>query len=658
MLIRYATPRGALYAEAHRLDSAIASAGAKRYGVGLRQFHRQIDDSAALNPLSDNQIANRDDAAKAVRALCEPLLPFLSPHKGRVRLGSSGAHFHVAAADLEGLARPIWGLAPLAAGGGAFDHWTLLRMGLAAGSDPDSADYWGPAAANDQRIVESAAIGLALALAPEVFWDGLPGAGRDNLSRWLIGALEAEPPPNNWMFFRVIVSLGLDRVGVAFDRDRVERSLRALEALDIGNGWYRDGAERRADHYIPFAMHFYGLVYAALAEGDHDRRERFRQRAATFAAQFRHWFADDGAALPFGRSLTYRFAHSSFWGAAAFAGVEGVQWGEARGLWARNLRWWSRQSICDRDQVLPVGYAYPNLLMSEAYNSPGSPYWAMKAFLPLALPDEHPFWMATETASDRVTEPVTQKEPGIVLWSEPGQVTAIAGGQEARKVRHGAEKYCKFAYSTRYGFSVESHPRCFDTGAFDNTLAFSDDGRHFRVRDGEREARIGDGLLYSRWSPMENVEVETWLIAAPPWHIRVHSIQTKIPVAVAEGGFAVRRTDLAPRLSSGVLGCAVVETDDDVSAMFDLDGPKRMGRIQQADPNTNIINPRTWVPQLRADLSAGGVTLVSAVMAQPNCDTARELLASPPAAPNIDELCSRRDTMSLVPVWDLPASLG
>ena len=82
----------------------------------------------------------------------------------------------------------------------------------------------------------------------------------------------------------------------------------------------------------------------------------------------------------------------------AFAGVtaEGLGWGEIKGLLLRNLRAWLRLPIFDRDGVLTVGYGYPNLCISEGYNAPGSPYWGLKAFFALALPQEHPFWQAEE----------------------------------------------------------------------------------------------------------------------------------------------------------------------------------------------------------------------------------------------------------------------
>src|SRR5690606_28304342 len=123
-----------------------------------------------------------------------------------------------------------------------------------------------------------------------------------------------------------------------------------------------------------FAMHYYALIYAKFASAhDAARAQRYRERATLFARQFVDWFAADGAALPFGRSLTYRFAQGGFWGALAFADVEAFDWGVIKGLALRHLRWWLRQPIFSPDGTLSIGYAYPNLNMAEQYNSPCSP---------------------------------------------------------------------------------------------------------------------------------------------------------------------------------------------------------------------------------------------------------------------------------------------
>ena len=64
--------------------------------------------------------------------------------------------------------------------------------------------------------------------------------------------------------------------------------------------------------------------------------------------------------------------------------------------------------------MLSIGYGYPNLFMCESYNSAGSPYWALKAFLPLALPEDHPFWTAEEARGHRRRR--SRCRSGIPAW--------------------------------------------------------------------------------------------------------------------------------------------------------------------------------------------------------------------------------------------------
>lgn len=89
-----------------------------------------------------------------------------------------------------------------------------------------------------------------------------------------------------------------------------------------------------------------------------------------FAKDFIHWFAPDGSALPYGRSLAYRFGQAAFWSAYVFAGCKGISLGVVKGILSRHLEWWSAQQITDRDGVLTVGYAYPNLIMQSATTRP------------------------------------------------------------------------------------------------------------------------------------------------------------------------------------------------------------------------------------------------------------------------------------------------
>lgn len=555
----------------------------------------------------------------------------MSLEGGSGLIDCTGAVFDGAAARLEGFARPLWGLAAAAAGG--VDHaacWQVLRSRLSNGLDPGHAEYWGEAGRYDQRIVELAALSFALCVAPEHLWHPLDRQTRQRLANYLERAAGQATYPNNWKFFPVLIDLGLRAIGARGGADRFSE----IDSYYLGDGWYRDGVHGQLDHYIGFAFHFYGLLYAALAPGDAARAGQFRDRARAFAAQFVHWFAGDGAALPFGRSLTYRFACAGFLGACAFAGLEALPWGVMKGLYLRHLRWWRQWPITRRDGILTIGYGYPNQLIAENYNSAASPYWAFKAFLPLALPDDHPFWTADERDLPARSDPaVILPKPGMMLAHEPGQTIALVAGQADATIASGAEKYAKFAYSTRYAFSVESDPRRFDRCAFDSMIGLANDDGSWRVRESCEYAAIRGDIIVARWRPWRDVTVETWLYWDRPWHIRVHRIRSGRVLKSVEGGFSIPRPDGGGPFGSAGPGAARCETREDFSGIVDLASPEsRQGRVHLAEPNTNLLHPRTIVPQLTGAIAAGETIIACAVIASPDLALCHEAWAARPAA--------------------------
>lgn len=73
-----------------------------------------------------------------------------------------------------------------------------------------------------------------------------------------------------------------------------------------------------------------------------------------------------GSAIPFGRSLTYRFACGGFFAALAVAKVPDMPAplsspGAIKGFLLRHLRWWSNHSddILYPDGTLNIGWLYP-----------------------------------------------------------------------------------------------------------------------------------------------------------------------------------------------------------------------------------------------------------------------------------------------------------
>lgn len=571
-----------------------------------------------FRPWAGNPLRSRSDVEAALKALVNPVERYRSQGGARIRLDTAGAHFDQASADLEGYSRLLWGLASAQVGGADWIDWVPIARGLANGCDPTHREYWGNVFDRSQRLVELAAIGFALRLVPDKLWTPLSAHERSNVATYLLKGHCSDYVANNWMFFRLILSMGLRHVGIDVDKSLDEKYVRELDRFYLGDGWYQDGDTRRADHYVPFAFHFYGLILAVLDGGDWT--SRYRERASLIASDIGHWFADDGASLCFGRSMTYRFAIAGFFGAMALTGEEAMSFGQQKGYFLRNLRWWAKQPFAARDGILAVGYAYQNLIMSEPYNSGQSPYWALKAFLPLMLPGSHPFWASEEEECPVRAMPSTQRKIGFVIANQPGDAVALSSGQQSNLgngfLRFGPEKYAKFAYSARFGFSIENDPWRFENSVIDSMIGFSEDGVHFRVREDNEVAMIADNLLFSRWWPYPYVSVETWLYWEGLYHVRLHRIDTPRPLATIEGGFAIARDE--GELAESGAHTALIRTTSDVSAVFDLGSSvKRHGRCHQAAPNTNLIAPKTIVPQLAGRIGAGRSLLAVAVLARP-----------------------------------------
>ncbi|EJN02214.1 DUF2264 domain-containing protein [Phyllobacterium sp. YR531] len=587
--------------------------------------------------LEGNPFQSRNDVEQAVAALAAPLEKFRSMGGARIRRGVGAAHFDQPSADLEGFSRLLWGLVPAQIGGADWIDWEPICRGLASGTNPLHSEFWGAVPDKNQRLVELAAIGFALKLVPHKIWEPLSNESKHNVARYLVAAHGVEYHNNNWKFFRLLLGMGLRAVGIEYNQKLDEQYEADLDTFYVGDGWYSDGPIRRVDYYIPFAFHYYGLILAALQPNK--LAEQYKQRAHLIASDICRWFADDGAGLVFGRSLTYRCAPAGFFGALAFANVEALPWGVLKGFYLRHLRWWASKPVSNSDGTLSIGYTYPNLLMSESYNSPQSPYWAMKAFLPLALPSTHPFWSEDEVPYAKEAKPAIQLHPGFIISNPPGDAIALSSGQQCLQMRHGSEKYAKFAYSARYGFSIESDQVRFDEAVLDGMIGFSDDGKHFRTRETNEKAMIADGTLYSRWRPYTDVTVHTWLYWDGPFHIRVHRIDTPRPLKTIEGGFAVGRdyTNKEKITAEGLH--ASIETATDLSAVIDLGSTViRNARVHHAPPNTNLVATKTTLPQLVGDIPAGESILVAAFIAQTNPQTVKEALKSLPAKPNVSAL--------------------
>ncbi|KAK8100323.1 hypothetical protein PG999_010697 [Apiospora kogelbergensis] len=633
----------------------------------------------AVHPFSKVNITDRASVQELLRTLLDPLEPFFSPLKSRVRCpGATAVRFDQTASEIEGICRPLWGLACLLAGGGEYHGTEWWVQGIKAGTDPESPEFWGYPRDNDQRMVEMCPFGYALAVAPE-FWQSLNERERRNVETWLGNSINEKNMPNtNWLWFRVFANLGLKKNGGKFSQDRLDSDIEHLNTFYRGDGWSNDGPEgiHQMDYYSSsFAIHFLQLLYAKLAgDEEPERAEEFKKRAQMAALDLVHYFDDEGRAIPFGRSVGYRFAMVSFWGALAYAGVElpaPLTWGMVKGIVLRHLRWWQTQpDIWSPSGTLTIGYSYPNMYMAENYNSPGSPYWACLGFICLAVPPEHPFWTSEEELPrDVIPKMKGLKHPGHIVSYLGGHCMLLSSGQACGYPMKGTHaKYGSFAYSSAFGYSVPPGLLTLEQYALASQLGLSDDGgEYWKTRRTSEYAGLetrgtdddagGNNeitpVLVSVWKPFRDVTVRTTL-ATPNWHLRAHRIEAAgREVMTADGSFAIRNQrepdgrylDLYDPAKGGegtfpkIIGNYDLNTPEGWAAgregafavssragavgikalEEDKDNVGRSAMLVNADPNSNLIESRTVIPTLQHTVKQGQtVWYVSAIYANPS----------------------------------------
>ena len=372
-----------------------------------------------LAGFSDNPLRTRAEVVRATLALLKPLQQScFSPGSGRVRVPvATGAHFDEAAAQLEGFARPLWAVGALLeasasrnedeekSSGGSKETKEMEEIfypwikGIAAGTDPTHPEYWGDIGDMDQRMVEAEILAYALLAAPDRMFYGQSAQVQANILAWLRHLGGKEMPPTNWLWFRVMANLALLKLTNDNDSDRptitaqMQDDLAKLDSFYLRDGWSSDGAwltaeqqaaeddaarkvghhdtrvGRQVDYYSgSFAIQFSQLLFCRYGGEavDAARAERYRARARQFGASFWRYFDAEGAAIPFGRSLTYRFACGGFFAALAVAGIDDMPAplhtpGAIKGFLLRHLRWWAAHSsdIFSVDGTLTIGWEYP-----------------------------------------------------------------------------------------------------------------------------------------------------------------------------------------------------------------------------------------------------------------------------------------------------------
>ncbi|MBV9912033.1 MAG: DUF2264 domain-containing protein, partial [Sinobacteraceae bacterium] len=183
----------------------------------------------------------------------------------------------------------------------------MLRDGILAGVDRNSAEYWGDISGSDQRRVEAADIARILWLTKPLIWDRLSPRDRHEIVRWLMPASAFESPRNNWALFPIVISLVLAQLQpqeFAANQSIAGAQFAAYRRLYRESGWFSD-PPNGIDFYNAWAIS-YELFW--INKLDPQLESDFITSAiASSGALTEHLISPRGIPI-MGRSICYRTA--------------------------------------------------------------------------------------------------------------------------------------------------------------------------------------------------------------------------------------------------------------------------------------------------------------------------------------------------------------
>lgn len=424
--------------------------------------------------------------------------PFASPGHARITLPGPEGGYGRAVDGLEGFARTFllagFRIAgdPRAPEASSLAQW--YAEGIAAGTDPSAADRWVRLPEHDQAKVEAASIALVLDLTRPWIWDQLSPQVQERVVAYLAPAVgDGTYPRINWVWFRLVVQTFLRSVGGPHSLAEMADDLATHDTFARGDGWLSDGPQRSYDHYVGWALHLYPTLWARMggaADLAAARGERDRAMLDRFLIDALSLVGGDGSPLVQGRSLIYRFAAAAPFWVGALAGVPSVSAGRLRRAATRIIGHFADHGAPDDRGILTLGWhgAWPRL--AQAYSGPGSPYWASKGMLGIALPIDHPVWtVADEPLPIEAGDELRAVRPAGWL------VSGTRGDGIVRVVNHGTDHAVEGSMDgdsplyARLAYSTATSPVLDESGwsaPVDQTVALLDQAGHPTHRAGMR----------------------------------------------------------------------------------------------------------------------------------------------------------------------------
>ena len=291
-----------------------------------------------------------------------------------------------------------------------------------------------------------------LLLMPDVLWPHWTKQQQDEVAAAISQWAHHRTTQNNWRLFNICSLSFLKKQGYAIDDELLKSHLLWIASYHAGNGWY---LEQSYNYYTISLFVVYGTIWNR-AFGD----EHYSEIAAVLEQSFEelmktyaNFFGRDGYINMWARSICYRL-----WISGGFPVSFMLKSGPAMDAgWARRLcsgsllQFTAREDFYEND-IPTLGFYGHREFAIQNYSCPASPFIMFLPFIALALPEDSPFWTATEndglwTALGKNSKRTVLEKPGLVLVNHgsSGASEIISG-----KVYDDDHNYSKLVFNTHF----------------------------------------------------------------------------------------------------------------------------------------------------------------------------------------------------------------
>ncbi len=265
--------------------------------------------------------------------------------------------------------------------------------------DPKSPSYIKNRAPNggpSQNLVEFGALAVSLFAAPDVLWHPLSGGQKDSLAMVMLSYADGPTVPSNWKFFNIFVLSFFKDQGYQVNDKLLEEYLQKSLEHYRGNGWYNDNPAY--DYYSMWAFQMYGTVWSYVYGDKHFPKyaAKFRENFKPLKDNYPYLFDSNGRMIMWGRSISYRFGAAVPFPLMGLENDPNTNYGWMRRIASSTLLQFIQHPDYLKDNVPTLGFYGAFEPAVQSYSCRGSVYWSAKLFLGLLVPENNPFWTATE----------------------------------------------------------------------------------------------------------------------------------------------------------------------------------------------------------------------------------------------------------------------